>query len=84
MIAGLGAPIWYINRVEKDEERLEELRALNRANFEATGEYMNDVSAWGSCTCMNGLLCWMDGYHCYHMCHQSAELVAFAARGFAG
>lgn len=44
MIAGLGAPIWYINRVEKDEERLEELRALNRANFEATGEYMNDVS----------------------------------------
>jgi hypothetical protein len=43
LVAGFGAPIWYINRVEKDEERLEELRALNRANFEATGEYMSDA-----------------------------------------
>jgi hypothetical protein len=25
------------------QDRLEELRALNRANFEATGEYMTDV-----------------------------------------
>nr|prf anti-phytochrome antibody reactive protein [Chlamydomonas reinhardtii] len=30
LVAGLGAPFWYINRAEKDEERLEELRALNR------------------------------------------------------
>jgi hypothetical protein len=28
---------------ERDEERLEELRALNRANFEETGEYMSEV-----------------------------------------
>ncbi|KAJ9530712.1 hypothetical protein QJQ45_014882 [Haematococcus lacustris] len=39
---GLGAPIWYINRTERDEKRLEELRAMNRANYEATGEYMKD------------------------------------------
>ena len=43
---GIGAPIWYINRVEKDEERLEELRALNRATFQETGEYMSEVG-WG-------------------------------------
>eukprot|EP00775_Hariotina_reticulata_P013423 gene13423-13551_t len=40
--AGLGAPAWYINRTERDEERLEELRALNRAAFRETGEYMSD------------------------------------------
>ena len=45
MIFGLGAPAWYINRTERDEERLEELRAMNRANFQETGEYMTDVSA---------------------------------------
>ncbi|GIL98202.1 hypothetical protein Vretimale_3623 [Volvox reticuliferus] len=42
LVAGIGAPIWYINRAEKDEERLEELRALNRATFAETGEYMSD------------------------------------------
>ena len=26
------------------QDRLEEIRALNRANFEATGEYMTEVS----------------------------------------
>ncbi len=44
LVAGLGAPLWYINRTERDEERLEELRAMNRATFEQTGEYMSDVS----------------------------------------
>lgn len=44
LVAGLGAPIWYINRIDKDEERLEELRALNRATFAETGEYMSEVS----------------------------------------
>jgi hypothetical protein len=44
LVAGLGAPIWYINRAEKDEERLEEIRALNRATFSQTGEYMSEVS----------------------------------------
>ncbi|KXZ48124.1 hypothetical protein GPECTOR_30g220 [Gonium pectorale] len=42
LVAGLGAPLWYINRAEKDEERLEELRALNRATFAETGEYMSE------------------------------------------
>ena len=31
LVLGLGAPAWYISRTERDEERLEELRALNRA-----------------------------------------------------
>lgn len=44
LVLGLGAPAWYINRTERDEERLEELRALNRATYEQTGEYMTDVS----------------------------------------
>mmetsp|Transcript_18922 Transcript_18922/g.56386 ORF Transcript_18922/g.56386 Transcript_18922/m.56386 type:complete len:95 (+) Transcript_18922:1-285(+) len=42
LVAGLGAPLWYINRIEKDDERLEEIRALNRANYEATGEYLKE------------------------------------------
>ena len=45
VVAGIGAPIWYINRTERDEERLEELRALNRATYQETGEYMKDVSS---------------------------------------
>jgi hypothetical protein len=49
LVLGLGAPAWYINRTERDEERLEELRALNRAQYQETGEYMTDVSATG-CT----------------------------------
>jgi hypothetical protein len=44
LVFGLGAPAWYINRTERDEERLEELRALNRAQYQETGEYMSDVS----------------------------------------
>jgi len=39
---GIGVPIFYVSRDERDEERLEELRALNRATKEATGEYMTD------------------------------------------
>jgi len=42
LVLGLGAPAWYINRTERDEERLEELRALNRAQYQETGEYMTD------------------------------------------
>lgn len=30
VIFGLGAPYWYITRVEKDAERLEEIRVMNR------------------------------------------------------
>lgn len=50
LYSGLGAPAWYINRTERDEERLEELRAINRATYQETGEYMTDVSAHHSCS----------------------------------
>ena len=39
---GIGVPIFYVSRDERDEERLEELRALIRATKDATGEYMSD------------------------------------------
>ncbi|CAG9466733.1 unnamed protein product [Pedinophyceae sp. YPF-701] len=42
LLIGIGAPILYIRASERDEERLEELRALNRATKEATGEYLTD------------------------------------------
>jgi hypothetical protein len=42
VVMGIGVPIFYVSRDERDEERLEELRALNRATKEATGEYMTD------------------------------------------
>jgi hypothetical protein len=42
LVLGIGAPVWYVQRTERDEQRLEELRALNRATFEETGEYMTD------------------------------------------
>eukprot|EP00199_Chlamydomonas_sp_CCMP681_P004617 CAMPEP_0119108622 /NCGR_PEP_ID=MMETSP1180-20130426/15509_1 /TAXON_ID=3052 ORGANISM="Chlamydomonas cf sp, Strain CCMP681" /NCGR_SAMPLE_ID=MMETSP1180 /ASSEMBLY_ACC=CAM_ASM_000741 /LENGTH=123 /DNA_ID=CAMNT_0007094257 /DNA_START=22 /DNA_END=393 /DNA_ORIENTATION=- len=42
LVAGIGAPLFYINRTERDEERLNNLRALNRATFEQTGEYMDE------------------------------------------
>lgn len=40
---GIGVPIFYISRDERDEERLEELRALNRATKAETGEYLSEV-----------------------------------------
>lgn len=39
---GIGTPIFYISRERRDEERLEELRALNRATKQETGEYLSD------------------------------------------
>jgi hypothetical protein len=42
LLLGIGAPVWYVSRTERDEERLEELRAMNRANFQETGEYLTD------------------------------------------
>jgi len=39
---GIGAPLFYISRDERDDERLEELRALNRATKAETGEYLSD------------------------------------------
>ena len=40
LVLGVGVPAFYISRAERDEERLEEIRALNRATKEATGQYM--------------------------------------------
>lgn len=40
---GIGVPAFYISRDERDEARLEELRALNRATKEETGEYLSQV-----------------------------------------
>lgn len=38
---GIGTPLFYISRDRRDEERLEELRALNRATKQETGEYLS-------------------------------------------
>lgn len=43
LLFGIGAPAFYISRTERDEERLEELRAMNRTTFQETGEYMTEV-----------------------------------------
>lgn len=42
LVMGIGVPIFYVARTERDEERLEELRALNRATKEETGEYLTE------------------------------------------
>lgn len=39
---GIGTPIFYVSRDRIDEERLEELRALNRATKAETGEYLTE------------------------------------------
>ena len=40
---GIGVPIFYISRDSADEEKLTELRELNRKTFQETGEYMTEV-----------------------------------------
>merc|ERR1712124_140161 len=42
IVLGVGAPVFYASRDEVDEKRLQEIRALNRATKEATGEYMSE------------------------------------------
>ncbi|CAL8469063.1 g8604 [Coccomyxa elongata] len=42
LLVGIGAPLFYISRDEKDEQRLEELRELNRQTFKETGEYLSE------------------------------------------
>lgn len=39
---GIGAPVFYASRDKRDEERLEDLRSLNRATKAETGEYLSD------------------------------------------
>lgn len=54
LVVGIGAPLFYISRDEKDEQRLEELRELNRQTFKETGEYLTEVRLTASMQC--GLL----------------------------
>lgn len=60
---GIGVPIFYISRDERDEERLEEIRALNRATKAETGEYMSDVGYLLVFYCVSIYkVCSSDGY----------------------
>lgn len=43
LAVGIGLPLFFISRDEKDEKRLQELRELNRANFKETGEYLTEA-----------------------------------------
>lgn len=52
LLVGIGAPLFYISRDELDEQRLEELRELNRQTFKETGEYLSEViSCFQGCYC---------------------------------
>ncbi len=46
---GIGAPLFYISRDAADDEKLTELRELNRKTYKETGEYMTEVRAVCSC-----------------------------------
>lgn len=39
---GIGAPLFYSKRDELDEQRLEELRELNRQTYKETGQYLTE------------------------------------------
>ena len=51
---GIGAPIFYSQRDDLDEARLEELREMNRQHYKETGRYLTDVS-YSLCACFHGL-----------------------------
>lgn len=55
LAVGIGAPIFYTTRDKRDEERLEELRALNRATKKETGEYLSEAS---HCTQQSPRIAW--------------------------
>lgn len=40
---GLGIPIFITSREERDEKRVANIRELNKATKEATGEYLSEV-----------------------------------------
>lgn len=42
---GIGAPLFYISRDKLDDQRLEDLRELNRQHYKETGKYLTDVRA---------------------------------------
>lgn len=43
LAVGIGIPAFYMQLDAKDEERLEELRELNRQTYKETGEYLSEV-----------------------------------------
>ena len=45
---GIGIPVFFVSREKLDEERLEELRSLNRETFKQTGEYLSPVSVFAT------------------------------------
>jgi len=45
-IIGIGSPIFYASRDKADEKRVEEIRSLNRATKEATGEFMSEAEIY--------------------------------------
>ncbi|KAK9813616.1 hypothetical protein WJX73_010796 [Symbiochloris irregularis] len=42
LAVGIGIPAFYMQLDAKDEERLEELRELNRQTYKETGEYLSE------------------------------------------
>ena len=48
---GVGIPAFYMSLESKDEQRLQELRELNRKTFEETGEYLSEVSVETAASC---------------------------------
>jgi hypothetical protein len=41
---GLGVPIFFSKMEQRDKERVEEIREMNRANLKATGETLPEVT----------------------------------------
>jgi hypothetical protein len=63
LVLGIGIPAFYVARDERDDERLEELRALNRATKESTGSYMSkeEIAAIRPPHCEWPLVAWVAG-----------------------
>lgn len=40
---GIGVPVFLVSRDDRDDERLEEIRQLNKSTFDTTGEYLSKV-----------------------------------------
>ena len=61
---GIGIPAFYMSIQSKDEERLEELRELNRQTYKETGQYLSEVrtpsfhSMSRSRVWSPGVVCW--------------------------
>eukprot|EP00471_Norrisiella_sphaerica_P011415 CAMPEP_0184497926 /NCGR_PEP_ID=MMETSP0113_2-20130426/37740_1 /TAXON_ID=91329 /ORGANISM="Norrisiella sphaerica, Strain BC52" /LENGTH=79 /DNA_ID=CAMNT_0026885241 /DNA_START=290 /DNA_END=529 /DNA_ORIENTATION=- len=42
ILGGIGFPLFYKLRDDADQERLKEIREMNRQQFEETGQYMTE------------------------------------------